>query len=64
MDRVPNIGGTARTRRLLLGAFGAAVAAALVWVQHAAGLPRPVRLLALPALLAATYGFFQYREKT
>lgn len=64
MDRIPNIGGHAALRRLLSGVVGAAGAWLVYWVQGALALPRELRLLVVLPLLLATYGFFQYREKT
>jgi hypothetical protein len=64
MARVPNIAGRAAYGRLLLVPIGMAGAALVYWLQTALALPREVRLLAFLPLLVATYGFFQYREKT
>lgn len=64
MDRIANIGGRAASRRFLSGVVGAAGALGVYWLQAALALPREVRLLALLPLLLASYGFFQYREKT
>lgn len=64
MDRIPNIGGRAALRRLTSGMVGATLAGLVYWGQGALALPRELRLLAVLPLLLATYGFFQYREKT
>ncbi len=64
MDRVPNIAGRAAQRRLLLAPLGLAGAYGVYWLQTTLGLPHLLRLLAFLPLLAASYGFFQFREKT
>ena len=64
MDRMPNIGGRAALRRLASGVVGVALAVLVYWGQGALALPRELRLVAVLPLLLATYGFFQYREKT
>lgn len=64
MDRVANIGGRAARRRLILGLLGVAAAGAVYWLQATLDAARELRLFAFLPLLLATYGFFQYREKT
>lgn len=64
MDRCANITARGRRRRLLMALAGAALAAAIVWLQGELGLARAVRLLSAGPLLMATYGFFQAREQT
>lgn len=64
MDQVANIGGRAARYRLMLGLFGVSDAVAIVALQMILDGAREWRLLAFLPLLLATYGLFQYRQKT
>lgn len=64
MDQVTNIGGRAAVRRLLIGVFGVTDAVAIVALQMVLGGAREWRLIAFLPLLLATYGLFQYQQKT